>query len=154
MATVTEIMDHLRLLWARIGVPHCPECGNEVARRTVQEIVDDVLWKFSNHGIAVWSPSSGTEREPMRTCSKPWWNKDTSRSRVNGRDADFENPPELEKNLRHDIDVRIDRVRISRSNRQRLTEAIEIALRLGGGTVAIENIEAPADSECEYKEGR
>ena len=153
VATVTEIMDHLRLLWARIGVPHCPECGNEVARRTVQEIVDDVLWKFSNHGIAVWSPVVRNRKGTHADLFQAMVEQGYLAGRVNGRDADFENPPELEKNLRHDIDVRIDRVRISRSNRQRLTEAIEIALRLGGGTVAIENIEAPADSECEFEEG-
>ena len=57
VATVTEIMDYLRLLWARVGLPHCPDCGKEVARRTVQEIVDDVLWRFGGHGIAIWSPA-------------------------------------------------------------------------------------------------
>ena len=49
-------MDYLRLLWARIGIPHCPECGVEVARRTVQEIVDDIIWHYEGHGIFVWSP--------------------------------------------------------------------------------------------------
>ena len=56
VSTVTEIMDYLRLLWARIGQPHCPECGIEVARRTVQEIVDDVMWHYEGHGIIVWTP--------------------------------------------------------------------------------------------------
>ena len=56
VSTVTEIMDYLRLLWARIGIPHCPECGVEVARRTVQEIVDDIIWHYEGHGIFVWSP--------------------------------------------------------------------------------------------------
>ena len=53
VATVTEMMDYLRLLWARVGLPHCPECGREVARRTVQEIVDDVLWRFEGHGLSL-----------------------------------------------------------------------------------------------------
>ena len=57
VATVTEMMDYMRLLWARIGLPHCPECGREVSRRTVQEIVDDVMWRFEGHGIAIWSPA-------------------------------------------------------------------------------------------------
>ncbi|MDA8556301.1 excinuclease ABC subunit A, partial [Candidatus Poseidoniales archaeon] len=57
VATVTEIQDYLRLLWARIGVPHCPTCGREVARRTVQEIVDDVLWHMEGHAIAIWAPA-------------------------------------------------------------------------------------------------
>ena len=57
VATVTEIMDYLRLMWARIGKPHCPTCGIEVARRTVQEIVDDIIWNTEGHAIAVWSPA-------------------------------------------------------------------------------------------------
>ena len=57
VATVTEMMDYMRLLWARVGLPHCPECGREVSRRTVQEIVDDVMWRFEGHGIAIWSPA-------------------------------------------------------------------------------------------------
>ena len=56
VATVTEIMDHLRLLWARIGLPHCPECGQEVARRTVQEIVDDILWQMDGVSVSIWAP--------------------------------------------------------------------------------------------------
>jgi len=56
VATVTEIQDYLRLLWARIGKPHCPTCGDEVARLTVQEIVDDILWHYGGHAVAIWSP--------------------------------------------------------------------------------------------------
>ena len=56
VATVTEIMDYLRLTWARIGTPHCPECGDEVTIQTIQEIVDDILWKFDERPISIWSP--------------------------------------------------------------------------------------------------
>ena len=153
VATVTEIMDHLRLLWARVGVPHCPECGNEVARRTVQEIVDDVLWKFEGHGIGVWSPVVRNRKGTHADLFQAMVEQGYLAGQVNGREADFENPPVLEKNLRHDIDVRIDRIKINRTNRQRLTEAIEIALRLGGGTVAIENIDSPENSANDTKVG-
>ena len=153
VATVTEIMDHLRLLWARIGIPHCPDCGNEVNRRTVQEIVDDVLWKFEGHGIAVWSPVVRNRKGTHADLFHAMVEQGYLAGRVNGRDADFESPPSLEKNLRHDIDVRIDRVKINRQNRQRLTEAIEIALRLGGGTVAIESIGSPKGKKSDVEEG-
>mgnify|MGYP000238726644 FL=1 len=152
VATVTEIMDYLRLLWARVGLPHCPQCEREVARRTVQEIVDDVLWRFEGHAVAVWSPAvrnrKGTHADLFRALVEQGYLE----GRVNGRDANFENPPELEKNLRHDIDVRIDRMRLTRSNRQRLTEAIDAGLRLGAGAVAVESLKAPKPRKSDDSE--
>ena len=143
VATVTEIMDYLRLLWARVGLPHCPECGREVTRRTVQEIVDDVLWRFEGHAIAIWSPAVRNRKGTHADLFKGFVEQGFLAGKVNGREADFENPPELEKNLRHDIDVRLDRLLLHLSNRQRLTEAIEIGLRLGGGSIAVESVSAP-----------
>jgi len=152
VATVTEIMDYLRLLWARVGLPHCPQCEKEVARRTVQEIVDDVLWRFENHAIAVWSPAvrnrKGTHAELFRAFVEQGYLE----GRVNGRVGNFEEPPELEKNLRHDIDVRIDRMRLDRSNRQRLTEAVDAGLRLGAGAVAVECLKAPKPRKSDNPE--
>ena len=143
VATTTEIQDHLRLLFARIGQPHCPECGREVARRTAQEIVDDILWTFSDHTVAIWAPvvrnRKGTHVDLFRQLVEQGY----VHARVNGRGAELETPPELEKNLRHDIDVRIDRTPLSRVNRQRLTEAVESGLLLGGGIVAIESLQGP-----------
>jgi len=143
VATVTEIMDYLRLLWARIGKPHCPECGIEVARRTVQEIVDDVMWNFEGHAIAIWTPvirdRKGTHADLFRVLVEQGY----TTGKINGREAEFENPPILEKNLRHNIDVRIDRMRLSKTNRQRLTEGVDSGLRLGGGAIAIESLESP-----------
>ena len=142
VATVTEIMDHLRLLWARIGKPHCPTCGKEVTRRTVQEIVDDMMWRFSDQLCAIWSPAirnrKGTHADLFKHLVDQGW----LGGRVNGREVEFEDPPALEKNLRHDIDVRMDRLRIEASTRQRLTEAVESGLRIGGGAVAIEPFES------------
>ncbi|RJU84747.1 MAG: excinuclease ABC subunit UvrA [Candidatus Poseidoniales archaeon] len=146
VATVTEIMDYMRLLWARVGIPHCPECGNEVTRRTIQEIVDDVMWRFDNHALAIWSPTvrnrKGTHLDLFRGLVEQGYLD----GKVNGREVSFENPPVLEKNLRHDIDIRIDRLKLSRENRQRLTEAIDAGLRLGGGIVAVESIQQPTNN--------
>ena len=146
VATVTEMMDYMRLLWARVGIPHCPDCGNEVARRTIQEIVDDVMWRFEKHALAIWSPTvrnrKGTHQDLFRGLVEQGYLE----GKVNGREASFENPPILEKNLRHDIDIRIDRLQISRENRQRLTEAIDAGLRLGGGIVAVESIKQPTNN--------
>ena len=143
VATVTEIMDHLRLMWGRIGRPHCPECGDEVARRTVQEIVDDVLWRFEGHAIAIWSPVIRNRKGTHADLFSSLVDQGHLQGRVNGRDADLDSPPTLEKNLRHDIDVRIDRLRLLRSRRQRLTEAVEIGLRLGAGAIAVESLSTP-----------
>ena len=152
VATVTEIMDYLRLMWARIGKPHCPTCGVEVARRTVQEIVDDIIWNTEGHAIAVWSPAirnrKGTHADLFRHLVEQGWTE----GRINGREGSFEDEHNLDKNLRHDIDVRVDRMRCSRDRRQRLTEAVEAALRIGGGTVAIESIKLPEDN-FEFSEG-
>ncbi|MDP6334299.1 MAG: excinuclease ABC subunit UvrA, partial [Candidatus Poseidoniaceae archaeon] len=152
VATTTEIQDYLRLLYARIGKPHCPECGKEVARRTVQEIVDDIVWKMEEHAISIWSPAirnrKGTHADLFRQLVEQGY----LHGKVNGREVDFEEPPTLEKNLRHDIDVRIDRIKLTKSNRQRLTEAIEAGLRLGGGTVACESTSRPEKFE-EISEG-
>ena len=150
VATVTDT-DYLRLLWARIGKPHCPTCGKEVARRTVQEIVDDIFWRMEAHGVAVWSPvvraRKGTHVELFRQLVEQGY----LHGRVNGHAASFEDPPTLDKNFRHDIDVRIDRLRCTRDRKQRLTEAVESALRLGGGTLAVESLEAP-DNDAELSE--
>ena len=145
VATVTEIMDYLRLMWARIGKPHCPACGIEVARRTVQEIVDDIIWHMEGHAIAVWSPAirnrKGTHVDLFRHLVEQGWTE----GRINGREGSFEDEHNLDKNLRHDIDVRIDRMKCTKDRRQRLTEAVESSLRIGGGTVAIESLKAPEE---------
>ncbi len=146
VATVTEIQDYLRLLWARIGKPHCPDCGKEVARRTVQEIVDDILWNFEQHTIAVWSPVVRARKGTHAELFKQFVEQGYMNGRVNGHDADFENPPTLDKNFRHDIDVRIDRFVLSKDRRHRTTEAVENALRLGGGALAVTSLRVPKES--------
>jgi len=154
VATVTEIQDYLRLLWARIGKPHCPTCGKEVARRTVQEIVDDIFWKMEGHGVAIWSPvvraRKGTHVDLFRQLVEQGY----LNGRVNGHETPFETPPTLDKNFRHDIDVRIDRLRCTRDRKQRLTEAVESALRLGGGTLAVESLEQPPEGSVKTKNSR
>ncbi len=154
VATVTEMMDYMRLLWARVGIPHCPECGREVSRRTVQEIVDDVLWRFEGHGIAIWSPAVRNRKGTHADLFSALVDQGFLAGKVNGRESSFEEPPILEKNLRHDIDVRVDRLLLTPSNRQRLTEAVEAGLRLGAGTVAVESLSSPKPGEDNSEEQR
>ena len=154
VATVTEMMDYMRLLWARVGLPHCPECGREVSRRTIQEIVDDVLWRFEGHGIAIWSPAIRNRKGTHADLFSALVEQGLLAGKINGREASFEDPPRLEKNLRHDIDVRVDRMLLTPSNRLRLTEAIESGLRLGAGSVAVESLSAPKPGEDNSEEQR
>ena len=140
VSTVTEIMDYLRLIWARIGTPHCPECGKKVAIQTVQEIVDDILWKFKDKPVAIWSPAIRNRKGTHADLFRQMVENGFLNGKVNGREILFDNPPELEKNLRHDIDIRIDRIKLKKENKQRLTEAIETALKFGGGSVGVEDI--------------
>ena len=95
VATVTEIQDYLRLLWARIGKPHCPTCGREVARRTVQEIVDDVLWHMEGHAIAVWSPAVRARKGTHLDLFRQLVEQGFLNGKVNGHEVEFESPPEL-----------------------------------------------------------
>ncbi len=146
VATVTEIQDYLRLLWARVGRPHCPECGQEVARRTVQEIVDDILWRLEGHAVAVWSPVVRARKGTHADLFRQLVEQGLLVGLVNGHEVEFESPPALDKAFRHDVDARIDRLKCTRDRRQRLTEAVEQALRLGDGSVHVESLEAPAPS--------
>ncbi len=146
VATVTEIQDYLRLLWARVGRPHCPECGQEVARRTVQEIVDDILWRLEGHAVAVWSPVVRARKGTPADLFRQLVEQGLLVGLVNGHEVEFESPPALDKAFRHDVDARIDRLKCTRDRRQRLTEAVEQALRLGDGSVHVESLEAPAPS--------
>ena len=118
MATTTEIQDYLRLLYARVGKPHCPECGVEVARRTVQEIVDDIYWKMEGHAISIWSPTIRDRKGTHADLFKQLVEQGYLHGKVNGREIEFQEAPTLEKNLRHDIDVRIDRMRLPKTNLQ------------------------------------
>ncbi len=154
VATVTEMMDYMRLLWARVGLPHCPECGKEVSRRTVQEIVDDVLWRFEGHGIAIWSPAIRNRKGTHADLFSALVDQGYLSGKINGREESFEEPPSLEKNLRHDIDVRIDRMLLTLTNRQRLTEAVEAGLRLGAGSVAVESLSSPKPGDDNLDEQR
>ena len=82
----------MRLLWARVGLPHCPECGREVSRRTVQEIVDDVMWRFEGHGIAIWSPAIRNRKGTHADLFNALVDQGYLAGKVNGREASFEDP--------------------------------------------------------------
>ncbi|MGY3205151.1 excinuclease ABC subunit A [Streptomyces sp. TE5632] len=141
VGTITEVYDHLRLLYARIGHPHCPECGEPVSRQTPQRIVDLLLDEDEGTRFQVLAPvvrdRKGEHVEVFRRLSADGF----SRVRVDGTVLALATPPTLDKRRKHSIDVVVDRLAVKRAARQRLTESVETALGLGGGVLRVEFVD-------------
>ena len=137
VGTVTEIQDYLRLLWARVGVPHCPSCGREIRKQTVDEIVDIICRKPEGTRMQILSPlvrgRKGEHRDLLDGARKSGY----VRARIDGALYDLEDTPSLDKKKRHTIELVVDRLilRDSREFRQRLTDDLETAASKGAGLV-------------------
>ncbi len=138
VGTVTEIHDYLRLLYARIGTPHCPECGQEISSQTVDEIVDQVLELAQGSKIQVLAPVvSGRKGEHRKVLARA--RRDGYvRARIDGEVLLLDEEIELEKNYKHDIEIVVDRLIIKEGIRRRLTDSIETALSEADGLVMID----------------
>ena len=148
VGTVTEIYDYLRLLYARIGIPHCPVCGEEVSRQSAQQIVDAVLGMPDSARIQILAPiivnKKGTHERVLEDLQKSGF----VRARVDGEVRDLEEEVKLDRYVIHNIEAVIDRLVIRRSGSEeemkdfetRLTDAIETALELGDGIIIINDI--------------
>ena len=143
VGTVTEIHDYLRLLWARVGVPHCPECGREIRKQTVDEIVDAVCQSPEGTRMQVLSPlvrgRKGEHRDLLAGARKSGY----VRVRIDGTMYDLEDTPELDKKKKHTIEIVVDRLirREGREFRQRLAEDVETAASKGAGLVIVDRFE-------------
>ncbi len=137
VGTVTEIHDYLRLLYARIGKPHCWSCGDPIRRQTVQQIVDAVLRFPAESKLQVLAPvvrgRKGQFKEVFREISREGF----VRVRVDGKLRDLAEKIILHKNRRHSIEVVVDRIILNNSVKDRLTESVELALKIGSGLVII-----------------
>ncbi|HHU84463.1 MAG TPA: excinuclease ABC subunit UvrA [Clostridiales bacterium] len=137
VGTVTEIFDYLRLLFARIGIPHCPVCGKEVKRATVDEIVDSILTMPENTRFQVMArivtDRKGEHVKELDAARRSGY----VRARIDGIIYDLSENIYLEKNKRHTIDIVIDRLVAKPSIRSRLSDSLELAMKLTGGTVII-----------------
>ncbi|MGD0856037.1 MAG: excinuclease ABC subunit UvrA, partial [Dehalococcoidia bacterium] len=138
VGTVTEIYDYLRLLFARVGRPHCPQCGREIARQTVQQIVDAVLTIKADSRIMILSPlirdRKGEHLQVMDDLKKAGF----VRIRVDGYVRDLSEEIKLDKNKKHNIEAVVDRIITGdESNRARIADSVETALKLGSGVVLI-----------------
>ena len=141
VGTVTEIYDYLRLLYARIGIPHCPICGREIKQQTVDQIVDQVLALPEKTRVQVLAPvvrgGKGTHQKEFEGARRSGF----VRARVDGLLYDLNEPIELNKNQKHTIEIVVDRLVIKPDVRSRLADSIEVAAGLTGGVVIVNVID-------------
>jgi excinuclease ABC subunit A len=137
VATITEIYDYLRLLFARLGVQYCPNCGTQMSRQTVQEIVDAVLAQCDGAKVALLAPLVRGRKGEYRKELEQVLRQGYLRARIDGTWVELEDAPKLAKTKRHDIDVVIDRLTVGEAARTRLADSLEAALRLGNGMVGV-----------------
>lgn len=137
VGTVTEIYDYIRLLYARVGVPHCPVCGEEIARQTVDEIVDRICMLEQGKRFLVLAPvvrgKKGQHDKILDSASRSGY----VRVRIDGSMYEFTDRPELDKNKKHDIDIVVDRLIMREDIKSRLTDSVETAAKLAEGIVSV-----------------
>ncbi len=145
VGTITEVYDYLRLLFARIGKPHCPECGRPIARQSPQAIVDKVLELPEGSRFQVLSPLVRERKGEFVDLFAELQTKGYSRARVDGETVQLSEPPTLKKQEKHTIEVVIDRLTVKGSAKRRLTDSVETALGLSGGMVILDFVDLDAD---------
>ena len=138
VGTVTEIYDYLRLLWARVGIPHCPKCGREIARQTIDQIVDRVEALGEGTRFIVLSPVIRGKKGEHAKVFEDARKQGFARVRVDGILYDLTEEIKCEKNKKHNIDLVVDRLALKEGLRRRLTDSIETACTHSGGLVTIE----------------
>ena len=141
VATVTEIYDYLRLLFARIGTPHCPVCGRDVVRRTPQSIVDSIMNLEEGSRLILLAPIAKAKKGEFAHIPEEFAKKGFARARVDGVIYALDEFPELEKNIKHNIEIVVDRLVLSKEMRTRLAQSVEQALEMTSGILEILNDE-------------
>jgi excinuclease ABC subunit A len=152
VGTITEVYDYLRLLYARIGKPHCPICGRPIARQTPQQIVDRVLELEDGTRFQVLAPVVRGRKGEYGELLRELQVKGYSRARVDGTVVRLDEAlsgqlPALKKYEKHDIEVIVDRLAVKDSARRRLTDSVETALGLSGGVVVLDFIDLPENDQ-------
>ena len=146
VGTITEVYDYLRLLYARAGRPHCPECGRPIARQTPQQIVDRVLELDAGSRFQVLAPVIRGRKGEYTDLFRQLQTQGYSRVRVDGDVHPVTEAPKLDKQKKHTIEVVVDRLTVKASAKRRLTDSIETALGLSGGLVTLDFVDlSPAD---------
>ena len=137
VGTVTEIYDYLRLLWARVGTPHCPKCGKEIRQQTIDQIIDQVLSLPEGTRIQVMAPVIRGKKGEHTKVFEDAKRSGYVRARVDGNLYELDEEIKLEKNKKHNIEVIVDRLIIRADIQQRLTDSVETAASLSGGLVVV-----------------
>jgi excinuclease ABC subunit A len=147
VGTVTEIHDYLRLLYAKIGIPHCPECGREISKLSTDEIVDRILELGEKKEIEILAPVVRDRKGEYSTLLLDMFRRGFSSAWVNGKkyELDPKTKIPLERYKKHKIDVVVDKLEISHENLSRIFEGVEKALKLGQGLVKIKNVKAKSE---------
>jgi excinuclease ABC subunit A len=143
VGTITEVYDYLRLLYARAGRPHCPTCGAPISRQTPQQIVDRVLSLEEGARFQVLAPVVRGRKGEYVDLFRQLQTQGFSRARVNGETHPLDDPPKLDKQKKHTIDVVVDRLAVKASSKRRLTDSVETALGLAGGLVVFDFVDLP-----------
>ncbi|MBA3989874.1 MAG: excinuclease ABC subunit UvrA [Propionibacteriales bacterium] len=145
VGTITEVYDYLRLLYARAGRPHCPECGRAIARQTPQQIVDRVLELDAGARFQVLAPVIRGRKGEYLELFRQLQAQGFARVRVDGETHPLTEPPKLDKQKKHTIEVVVDRLAVKRSAKRRLTDSVETALGLSGGLVTLDFVDMSVD---------
>lgn len=142
VGTVTEIYDYLRLLFARVGHPHCPECGREITVQTVQQIADSVQNIPAGSRIMILAPLIRDRKGEYQSVFDDLRKAGYARVRVDGQLYDLSEPSQLDKNKKHSIEAVVDRLVMGQSGSQsRIADSVETALKLGAGVVLVSNVD-------------
>ncbi|TDW22206.1 excinuclease ABC subunit UvrA [Kribbella kalugense] len=145
VGTITEVYDYLRLLFARAGRPHCPECGEPIARQTPQQIVDRVLELEEGTRFQVLAPVVRGRKGEYLDLFRQLSGQGLSRARVDGETIQLTDPPKLDKQKKHNIEVVVDRLAVKESAKRRLTDSVETALGLASGLLVLDFVDLPED---------
>src|SRR3954453_19735019 len=145
VGTITEVYDYLRLLFARVGEPHCPVCGERISRQSPQQIVDRVLSMAEGTRFMVLAPVVRGRKGEYIDLFAELQSKGYARARVDGVVHPLTDPPKLKKQEKHTIEVVVDRLSVRASSKQRLTDSVESALGLSGGMVLLDFVDLPED---------
>ncbi|GAA1414218.1 UvrABC system protein A [Glutamicibacter uratoxydans] len=135
VGTITEVYDYMRLLWARVGHPHCPICGEPISKQTPQQIVDQLMELPERTRFQILAPVVRARKGEFVDLFAELSAKGFSRARVDGQTIQLNDPPKLAKQVKHTIEVVVDRLVIKEDVRQRLTDSIETALGIADGRV-------------------
>ena len=144
VGTITEVYDYLRLLFARIGHPHCPTCGAPIERQTPQQIVDRILALEDGQRFQVLAPVIRGRKGEYVELFRQLQTQGFSRARVNGETYTLDSPPTLDKQKKHTIEVVVDRLAVKQSSKRRLTDSVETALNLASGLVLFDFVDLDA----------